>query len=68
LPGAVNITSYLSTGIAAVMMVNDIVRKRSYTASAIPLTVLVVTHLAWTFRLSGAWQYFGEFIARNFFQ
>ena len=67
LQDAVNYTNYLSMIIAAVLMVNDIIKKRSYTPFAIVLLIILITHLIWNFRYSGLWQSVGEGFAKIFF-
>ena len=67
LPDAVDFHNYIILGIAAAMMFNDMIRKRSYMASATALGILVCMHLWWSFRMSATWQTMGEYIAENFF-
>lgn len=64
---SVDITNFLSIGIAAVLMLNDMLRKRSYKAFAIVMFVMIGLHIIWESRNTGAWQTVGEFIARNLY-
>jgi hypothetical protein len=64
---AVDFTNYLSIGIAATLMLNDMFRKKSYKAFAIVLLVVGCLHITWESRNTGLWQRVGEFIAGNLF-
>lgn len=64
---AVDITNYLVIGIAAVCLVSDIVRKRSWVPYSIILAVLVWTHIVWEMRYTAMWQSIGKGIAAVFF-
>jgi len=57
---AVDITRYIAIGIAAVLMINDIIRKKSFTPFAVVLTVIVVMQIIWESRLTPVWQSIGE--------
>lgn len=64
---AVDFTDFLSIGIAAALMLNDMLRKKSYKAFAIVLAVVICLHIIWESRNTALWQPVGEFIAKNFF-
>ena len=64
---AVNYSNYLVMAIAAGLLINDIIKKRSYSPFAVVLFVFVLLHLAWNFRNSGLWQIIGEGFAKIFF-
>ena len=64
---AVDFTNFLSIGIATALMLNDMLRKRSYKAFTIVLLVMVCLHIVWELRNTGAWQPVGEFIVKYLF-
>lgn len=64
---SVDFTDFLSIGIAAALMLNDMLRKRSYRAFAIVLLVVTCVHIIWESRNTGAWQAVGEFIVNYLF-
>lgn len=64
---SVDFTDLLSIGIVAILMLNDLLRKRSYKAFAIVLAVLICIHITWESRYTEIWQSIGEFIAKNLF-
>ena len=64
---SVNYCNYLVMAIAGGLLINDIVKKRSYSPFAVVLLVFVLMHLAWNFRDSVVWQNIGEAFARFFF-
>jgi hypothetical protein len=64
---AVDFTNFLSIGIAAALMLNDLMRKKSYKAFAIVLVVVICLHIIWESRNTTLWQPVGEFIAGNLF-
>jgi hypothetical protein len=53
--------------IASGLMINDIIKKRSWSPFAVVLLVFVLMHLAWNFRNSALWQSIGEGFAKAFF-
>jgi len=61
---AVDLTNYLAMGIAAVLLINDIVKKRSYIPFAIVLAVVGFTELVWELRNTPIWQAIGEVISK----
>ena len=67
LQDAVNYSSYLVMTIAACLLINDIIKKRSYSPFAVILFFLALFHLAWNFRNSVLWQSIGEGFAKIFF-
>ena len=67
LQDAVNYSNYLVFAIAGGLMINDIIRKRSYTTFAIVLLIFIIIHLTWNYRYSGLWQNLGETFAKVFF-
>jgi len=67
LQDAVNYSSYLVMAIATGLLINDIMKKRSYSPFAVVLFIFVLLHLAWNFRNSGLWQSVGEGFAKIFF-
>ena len=67
LQDAVNYSNYLVFAIAGGLMINDIIKKRSYTAFAIVLLIFIIIHLTWNYRYSGVWQNIGETFAKVFF-
>ena len=64
---AVEVHNYFILGLAAGLLINDIIRKRSYTPFAIVLFIILLIHLTWNLRYSGLWQSIGESFARTFF-
>jgi len=64
---SVNYCNYLVMAIAAGLMINDIIKKRSWSPFAVVLLVFVLMHLAWNFRNSAIWQSIGEGFAKVFF-
>lgn len=64
---AVNITNYLIIAIASVLLINDLVKRRTYIPYTVILIIILLTHLAWHFRYSNAWQSTGETFAKIFF-
>jgi hypothetical protein len=64
---SVDISNYLSMGIAGSLMINDILKKRSFTAFAAVLAVVLFTHLTWESRHTQIWHSIGEFIANNLY-
>ncbi|MBL7744448.1 MAG: hypothetical protein JNN00_13320, partial [Chitinophagaceae bacterium] len=64
---SVDFTDFLSIGMVALLLLNDLLRKRSYKAFAIVLLVLICIHITWESRNTGAWQAIGEFIAKYLF-
>ncbi len=67
LQDAVNYSNYFVFAIAVGLVINDIIKKRSYTPFAVVLFIFVLVHLAWNFRYSGLWQSIGEGFAKIFF-
>ncbi|MGZ8524966.1 MAG: hypothetical protein ACXWV1_11085 [Chitinophagaceae bacterium] len=67
LQDAVNYSNYLVMVIAAGLLINDIIKKRSYSPFAVVLFVFILLHLAWNLRHSGLWQSIGEGFAKIFF-
>jgi|KBSMisStaDraftv2_1062788.scaffolds.fasta_scaffold398560_1 hypothetical protein len=67
LQDAVNYSNYLVFAIAGGLMINDIIKKRSYTAFAVVLSIFILLHLTWNYRYSGVWQSIGEGFAKIFF-
>jgi len=61
---AVDLTNYLAMGIAAALMINDIVKKRSYIPFAIVFAVVGFTELIWELRNTPIWQAIGEAISK----
>ncbi len=64
---AVNYSNYFVFALAGGLMINDIVKKRSYTPFAVVLFIFILLHLAWNYRYSGVWQSIGEGFAKVFF-
>jgi hypothetical protein len=64
---AVNYSNYFVFGIAGGLLINDIIKKRSYMPFAVVLFIFVLVHLAWNYRYSGLWQSIGEGFAKIFF-
>jgi hypothetical protein len=67
LQDAVNYSNYFVMAIATGLLINDIIKKRSYSPFAIILFLFVLLHLAWNFRNSWLWQSIGEGFAKIFF-
>ena len=67
LQDAVNYSNYLVFAIAGGLMINDIIKKRSFTAFAVVLSVFILLHIAWNYRYTGAWQSIGKGFAKVFF-
>ena len=63
---AVNVTNYIAIGIAAVLLLNDILKRRSYIPFTVVLIVVAFTHLMWELRLTQLWQPIGRAIASIF--
>ena len=61
---AVDITRYVAMGIAFALMINDIVKKRSYFPFAIVLAIIGISQLIWELRLAPIWQTIGEAISK----
>lgn len=66
-PVAVTYTQYIEIAIAAALLLNDILKRKSYKATAIILTVFLIHLLLWSFRLYQPWQGIGEFVATYLF-
>jgi hypothetical protein len=64
---AVDISNYVAMAIAAALMINDMLKKRSYIPFAVVLAVVAITHLLWESRLTQFWQPIGEVIAKIFY-
>jgi hypothetical protein len=64
---SVNYCNYLVMAITVGLLLNDIVKKRSYFPFAVILFVFLLMHLAWNFRNSAIWQALGEGFAKIFF-
>lgn len=64
---AVNITNYLVMGIAAGLLINDLIKRRTYVPYTVILIIILLTHFAWHFRYSDTWQRIGETFAKIFF-
>jgi len=64
---AIDTVLYLEAAIAAAMMINDMLRKRSFKATFIVFIAILTACLLWTFRMGSLWQTIGEFIAKNLF-
>jgi hypothetical protein len=64
---AVNFSNYLVMVIAIGLLINDIMKKRSWSPFAIVLFIFLLLHLTWNFRNSGLWQSIGEGFAKIFF-
>ena len=67
LQDGVNYSNYFVFAIAGGLLINDIIKKRSYTPFAVVLFLFILLHLAWNFRYSGLWQSIGEGFAKKFF-
>ena len=67
LQDAVNYSNYLVMAIAIGLLINDIIKKRSYTPFAVVLFIFILLHLGWNFRHSVLWQNIGEAFAKMFF-
>src|SRR6185295_13513177 len=64
---AVDYVIYLEVVIAVVMMINDIIHKRSFKATSIVLIAVGCMCLLWKFRMGSLWQSIGEFVSQNLF-
>ncbi|HET6768597.1 MAG TPA: hypothetical protein VFH08_14395 [Chitinophagaceae bacterium] len=64
---AVNFTNYLVMAIAAGLLINDLIKRRTYVPYTVILITILLTHFAWNFRYSIAWQSIGETFAKIFF-
>ena len=64
---AVNVSNYLVMVIAIGLLINDIVKKRSWVPFTVVLFVFLLLHLAWNLRDSALWQIIGEGFAKIFF-
>ena len=64
---SVNYCNYLVMAITTGLLINDIVKKRSWSPWAVILFMFVLLHLAWNFRNSAVWQSIGEVFAKTFF-
>ena len=64
---AIDYVIYLEVAIAATLMINDIVRKRSFKATSMVFIAVASMCLLWTFRMGSLWQSIGEFVATNLF-
>ena len=63
---AVNVTNYIAIGIAAALLLNDILKRRYYIPFTVVLIVVGFTHLMWELRLTQLWQPIGRAIASIF--
>lgn len=66
-PQSVDIVMYVMAGIAALLMLNDYWRERSYKANAIVFLGIAACYLIWEIRMTGIWQNIGGFIAKYLF-
>lgn len=57
----------LSIGIAALLLLSDIIKRRPYIPYTIVLIGITLSYLIWEARYSAFWQNTGEFIAKNLF-
>ena len=64
---SVDIVMYVMAGIAALLMLNDYWRERSYKANAIVFLGIAACYLIWEMRMTGIWQSIGSFIAKYMF-
>lgn len=64
---SVNYCNYLVMAIIVGLLINDVMKKRSWSPFAVILVVFVLMHLAWNFRNSVVWQAIGESFAKIFF-
>jgi hypothetical protein len=64
---AITYTFYVELAIVAAFLLSDVLRRRSYKANTIILSLIFIHFLLWTFRLYQPWQAIGEFIANNLF-
>ena len=64
---AVNFTNYLVIAIAAGLLINDLIKRRTHVPYTVILIIILVTHFAWYFRYSGIVQNAGETFAKIFF-
>jgi hypothetical protein len=67
LPEAVRVHDYVIIGIAAALMIYDMLKKNSYRVFAIVSIVIICIIIIWESRHTQAWQTVGEFIAKNLF-
>jgi hypothetical protein len=67
-PQSVNIIWYVTMGIAAALLLNDLLRKQSFTANGVILAVVGACYITWQLRYTQAWQATGELIATHFFR
>jgi hypothetical protein len=66
-PTSVTFVLFLIAVIAVLLLLSDLLRKKSYTAFAIISVINTLVLLAWEFRMTQPWQSIGKFIANNFF-
>jgi hypothetical protein len=64
---AIDYVIYLEVVIAAAIMINDAIRKRSFKAAFFVLIAVGSMCLLWKFRMGSLWQNIGEFVAQNLF-
>jgi len=64
---AIDYVLYLEVVIAAAIMFNDVIHKRSFRATFIVLGAVGCMCLLWKFRMGALWQNIGEFVAKNLF-
>jgi len=64
---AIDAVLYLEVVIAAALMINDVIRRRSFKATLIVLIAVGCMCLLWKFRMGSLWQTIGGFIAKIFF-
>ena len=64
---AVNFTNYLIIAIAAGLLINDLIKQRTYVPYTVILITILLTHFAWYFRYSTVVQNAGELFAKIFF-
>lgn len=64
---AVVISSMLTIGIAAALLVADVIRKKDYIPYTLCLVVFIGVYVVYESRYSDAWQAIGGFIARTLF-
>ena len=60
---SVTITMYVSEGIAALLLISDLIKGKTYKPYSIILAILLILHLIWHFKYAGWWQAFGKWFA-----
>ena len=60
---AIDIILFVEGGIAALLLISDLIKRKAYQPYTIVLSIIVAMHICWQFRTSGWWQAFGKWFA-----